>query len=58
MFGHNTLIKACVRNAGDLAIVDDNLRASIPADVPFLILQGDVCRADLLVEFDCLHAAG
>jgi hypothetical protein len=20
-------------------------------------LQGDVCRSDLLVEFDCLHAA-
>jgi hypothetical protein len=23
-----------------------------------LVLLGDVCRADLLVEFECLHTAG
>lgn len=57
-FGSNTLIKAYLRNRADLAVVESKLRAHLPADAPFLILHGDVCRADLLVEFDCLHAAG
>lgn len=57
-FGRNTLIKAYVRHRADAALVENKLRARIPADVPFLVLLGDVCRADLLVELDCLHAAG
>lgn len=57
-FGRGTLIKAYVRNAADLAVVESRLRAQVPAGVPLLVLHGDVCRSDLLVEFDCLHAAG
>jgi hypothetical protein len=34
------------------------LREALPDNVPLLVLLGDVCRADLLVEFDCLHAVG
>ena len=56
-FGPHSLIKAYVRNRGDLQVVESKLRAHLP-DTPCLILHGDVCRADLLVEFDCLHAAG
>jgi chorismate lyase/3-hydroxybenzoate synthase len=57
-WGRSSLIKAYVRNRADLPEVEGRLRALVPATVPFLVLLGDVCRADLLVEFDCLHAAG
>lgn len=57
-FGFNTLIKAYVRNHGDVAVVESRLRAHLPAEMPLLVLLGDVCRGDLLVEFDCLHTSG
>jgi chorismate lyase/3-hydroxybenzoate synthase len=56
-FGHHTLLKAYVRNRSDAALVESILRAHLPEGVPLLVLLGDVCRADLLVEFDGLHAA-
>ena len=56
-FGPGSRIKAYVRNREDLPIVEDRLRAHLPRGIPPLVLHGDVCRADLLVEFDCLHAA-
>jgi chorismate lyase/3-hydroxybenzoate synthase len=56
-FGSNSLIKVYVRNREDLSTVEDKLRAQLPRDASILVLHGDVCRADLLVEFDCLHAA-
>lgn len=55
--GPSSLIKAYVRNRADLQVVESRLRAHLPY-TPCLILHGDVCRADLLVEFDCVHTAG
>jgi hypothetical protein len=40
----------------DLQTVEDRLRALLPDGVSWLVLHGDVCRADLLVEFDCVHS--
>jgi chorismate lyase / 3-hydroxybenzoate synthase len=57
-FGENTLIKAYVRHRMHAAEVERRLRARLPEVTEVLLLQGDVCRADLLVEFDCLHTAG
>ena len=57
-FARHTLLKAYVRNRSDAAQVESILRAHLPEGVPLLVLLGDVCRADLLVEFDGLHAAG
>jgi chorismate lyase/3-hydroxybenzoate synthase len=57
-FGPHSLIKIYVRHRDDVAEVEDRLRTRLPADTPMLVLLGDVCRADLLVEFDCLHTAG
>jgi len=56
ILGRTSLIKAYVRNRADLPVVESKLRAHLP-DTPHLILHGDVCRTDLLVEFDCLHTA-
>jgi hypothetical protein len=52
------MIKAYLRERDDAAFVEQELRARLPAGTPFVILAGDVCRADLLLELDCLHAAG
>jgi chorismate lyase/3-hydroxybenzoate synthase len=56
-FGGNTLIKAYLRNRENLACVEQQLRERLPPGTPFLALLGDVCRADLILELDCLHAA-
>lgn len=56
--GRHTLIKAYVRHREDAADVERRLRAHLPANAAVLVLLGDVCRADLLVEFECLHTAG
>ncbi len=55
-FGPGTRLKAYVRNSEDAVLVTEQLRMALPG-TPFLALQGDVCRNDLLVELDCLHAA-
>ena len=51
-------IRHAARNHGDVAVVESRLRAHLPAEIPLLVLLGDVCRGDLLVEFDCLHTSG
>jgi chorismate lyase/3-hydroxybenzoate synthase len=55
-FGGNTLIKAYLREREHLPVVEQQLRERLPPGTPFLVLLGDVCRADLLLELDCLHA--
>jgi chorismate lyase/3-hydroxybenzoate synthase len=57
-FGARTLIKAYLRERDALPFVERELRARLPADTPFVVLSGDICRSDLLVELDCLHSAG
>ena len=57
-FSRATLIKAYVRHASDAPLVDRALTQRLPPGTPYLVLEGDVCRTDLLVELDCQHAAG
>lgn len=57
-FSSGTLIKAYVRNPADAPLVQRTLEARLPPGTPYLLLEGDVCRSDLLVELDCQHAAG
>lgn len=56
-FGRGSLIKVYLRSRMDLQTVEDRLRALLPDSASWLVLQGDVCRSDLLVEFDCVHTA-
>lgn len=54
-FGAGTRLKAYVRDAADLPVVASALEARLGADVPRLILQGEVCRRELVVEVDGVH---
>ena len=47
-----SLLKIYVRDAGDLPMVEATLDEVLPAEVPRIYLQGDVCRRDLLTEMD------
>lgn len=53
--GADTRLKVYVRDAADLGLVDALLDARLPG-VPRLVLHGQVCRAELAVEIDGVHA--
>ena len=46
------VLKVYVRRAEDLDAVRRTLEAEVPAEVPRLYLQGDICRGNLLTEID------
>jgi chorismate lyase/3-hydroxybenzoate synthase len=50
-FNTHSPLKAYVRHATDAARVRDFLRSRLPG-VPVLLLHGDICRSELLVEID------
>lgn len=54
-FGADALLKVYLRNRADADVVIDELRLRLPAGLPILILEADVCRSDLLIEIDGLH---
>ena len=45
-------LRAYVRHAADATRVREALVARLGADTPLLVLRGDICRAELLVEID------
>ena len=47
-----TLLKVYIRDPTMLADVEEMLRQKLPTAVSFIILHGDICRNDLLVELD------
>jgi chorismate lyase/3-hydroxybenzoate synthase len=53
-----SVLKIYLRDAARAAQVDARVRERLPAGVQYLILEADICRAELLVEIDCLHGAG
>ncbi len=56
-FGSRTLLKVYLRYEKEIESVEELLRERLPAGVQYLVLQGDVCRRDLLLEVDCIHGA-
>lgn len=54
--GQQSRLKVYVRDADALAKVARLLEARLPADVPRILLQGEVCRRELAVEIDGVHA--
>ena len=53
--GNGTRLKVYVRDADALAHVDALLRQRLPG-VPAMLLHGHVCRRELAVEIDGVHA--
>ncbi len=51
-FGTHSAWKAYVRRAPDAPQLYAMLRQRLHADTPLLLLHGDICRAELLVEID------
>ncbi|TVQ29161.1 MAG: hypothetical protein EA370_15680 [Wenzhouxiangella sp.] len=54
-FGPGSLLRAYVRHAADWPAVRDHLARAWP-EVPVVGLEGDICRADLLVEIEAVCA--
>jgi chorismate lyase/3-hydroxybenzoate synthase len=52
-----SLLKIYLRDAAAVDIAEAVLRERLPKGVPYMILAADICREDLLVEFDCIHGA-
>ena len=50
-FGSEALLKAYVRDPADAASVRDFIQQRLPG-TPLLVLHGDICRRELLVEID------
>ena len=53
--GERTLLKVYVRDPADAARVAASLREQLPALADLLVLSGDICRSELLVEVDGVH---
>jgi chorismate lyase/3-hydroxybenzoate synthase len=53
--GAESLLKIYLRDESLLPDIEATVRQHLPAQTPLLILHADVCRAELLVEADCLH---
>jgi len=51
-FGTRAMIKAYVRREQDLAAARELLGAGVTAHTPLLLLRGDICRSELLIEID------
>lgn len=53
--GAGSVLKAYVRNEGDVAEVAASLRERF-GQAQLLLLRGDICRSELLIEIDGIHA--
>ena len=51
-FGSHSVLKGYVRNGADAGAVVARLRERLPAATPVLLLHGDICRRELLIEID------
>jgi chorismate lyase/3-hydroxybenzoate synthase len=49
------LLKVYVRRADDARWLHSALRRRLGDDIPFILLHGDICRAELLLEIDGVH---
>jgi chorismate lyase/3-hydroxybenzoate synthase len=53
--GAQSLLKIYLRDEALLPEVNAFLRERVPPQTQYIVLHADVCRAELLVEIDCLH---
>jgi chorismate lyase/3-hydroxybenzoate synthase len=53
--GARSPLKVYVRHPDDIAVVHRLLRSRLGDTVPLLLLQGDICRRELLLEIEGVH---
>ena len=56
-FGAGTRLKVYVRDRSDLDVVAAALQARFGSRVPYIVLHAAICRRELCVEIDGVHAA-
>jgi len=56
-FGPGSRLKVYVHDAAEIPAVRAALAAQLPAGVPYIVLNAEVCRPDLRVEIDGIHDA-
>ncbi|MCQ4164248.1 pteridine-dependent deoxygenase [Tahibacter harae] len=56
-FGRGSVLKAYVRHREDMEPIAAALQQRLPQAAERLVLLGDICRAELLVEIDGIHTA-
>jgi chorismate lyase/3-hydroxybenzoate synthase len=54
--GPGSLVKVYVRPGCDAGLVERRLREQLGAGVGLLILSADICRSELLIEIEAVHA--
>ncbi|MGH8150795.1 MAG: pteridine-dependent deoxygenase, partial [Steroidobacteraceae bacterium] len=54
-WGAHSLLKVYLRRRASAAEAAARLAARLPPAVRYVILEADICRAELLVEIDCVH---
>lgn len=54
--GAGSLVKAYVRPGCDAALVEHMLRDRLGEEVSLLLLSADICRSELLIEIEAVHA--
>ncbi|MBL8301007.1 MAG: pteridine-dependent deoxygenase [Rhodanobacteraceae bacterium] len=54
-FAAGSVVKAYVRHREDLEPAERLLKQRLPDDAKRLLLLGDICRAELLIELDGIH---
>jgi len=54
--GRDGLLKVYIRNPDDFEPIRQSIEAEIPAGIPRIYLQGDICRENLLTEIDGIVA--
>jgi len=55
-FGSHSVLKVYLRNGEDAGAVSARLRERLPESTPVLLLNGDICRRELLIEIDGILA--
>jgi len=54
-YGAGSLWRVYVRHAADAKPIERCLRTHFPPEAELLLLNGDICRAELVVEIDGVH---
>ncbi len=56
--GAQSLLRVYLRDAAEAGAVNARLLERLGAQVPFMVLHGDICRRELRVEIEAVHTLG